>query len=66
MIGTMFAMVWGYIPFVSLVADASFPDELDTWISEQGLFDNNNEFTTNHQVVRRERYRKIAGANTYQ
>ena len=34
MIGTMFAMVWGYLPFVSLVADASFPDELDTWFSE--------------------------------
>ena len=27
MIGTMFAMVWGFIPFLTLVADAAFPEK---------------------------------------
>ena len=27
MIGTMFAMVWGFLPFLILVADAAFPEK---------------------------------------
>ena len=37
MIGTMIAMVWGYLPFVSLAADATYPEEHDFLISEKGL-----------------------------